>query len=452
MAKPDSAQDGGWGFVVVIATSMCFFLCAGMTRCVGVLYSSLKGEFDSSAAMTGALASIVIACAHFICPVGAIICRRLGSRGTMILGGSTTAACLFISAWARTIYQMYALFMVAGFGLGLVMVSGLVAVAERFKKYYKAAVGVASAGVGVGLVVSPLLLQLLLDTYGWRGTMLITAGITCNICVGGALFRPLKSLKKVGEQSERVGSYTTIPMQQLNQEQHDEPTTRRPRVKLKQQRKCPSLITSIAKSLGLDLFLSNCSFTFFCWINLLANMPYICYIVFIFPRASAIGISDQASSLVLSAFGIASIFGRLASGFLVNWKFSSIKVYAAALLICCGGTLLTQLESFWSFVISGVIMGFFTGVMQALTVVVVSKFVGKDNIGAGIGICYCINGIGDLVGPIMTGGIFDVTGSYPAVFYFLAGLFFVAFLQMMCLPVVNKSSLPCRTNSKVVIV
>ena len=67
MTKPGDAQDGGWGFVVVIATSVCYFLIASMTRCVGVLYASLKAEFDISAAMMGVLASIVLACSHSIC-------------------------------------------------------------------------------------------------------------------------------------------------------------------------------------------------------------------------------------------------------------------------------------------------------------------------------------------------------------------------------------------------
>ena len=277
------------------------------------------------------------------------------------------------------------------------MVSGLVAVAERFKKYYKAANGVASAGIGVGLVASPPMLQYLLDTYGWRGTVLITAGIICNICVGGMLFRPLKPAQTIGRQSEDVGNEEMVPMQQLDQDQELGDGANRCNCKGQ------SMIKRIATSLNLHLFQKSHSYAFFCWINALANMPYICYIVFIFPRASAVGISDLASALLLSMFGTASIFGRLVSGILINWKFSSIKVFAVSLLFCSGGTLLTQLESFASFVISCIIMGIFTGVTQAVTVVVVSKCVGQENVGGGIGMCYFFNGIADVVGPIITG-------------------------------------------------
>ncbi|XP_022087237.1 monocarboxylate transporter 12-like isoform X2 [Acanthaster planci] len=395
------SPDGGWSIIIVIATSVCLFLTVGMTRCVGVLYSSWKSEFETSAAMTGALASIVLACAHFISPIGAIVCRGLGCRVTMILGGTLTATSLLISSWAQNIYQMYVLLAVAGFGIGLGFVAGLVVVAIYFKKYYKAANGVASSGIGIGLVAFPPLLQLLLDSYGWRGTLVIMAGITCNICVGGALFRPLHSSKNNNEQSERSGN-EAIAMQQQNQtENEDEVTICQPHVQRRHRCAC-ALLSPVAKSLGLHL-LRNWSFTFFCWINILATMPYICYLVFIFPRASAVGISDQASSLVVSVLGITSIFGRLISGVLINWKFSSVKVFAAALLFCSGATLLTQLEIVWSFVASSCLMGFFTGVTQATTSVVVRQCVGNDNIGTGIGMCFFFNGIADLVGPIMTG-------------------------------------------------
>ncbi len=43
------------------------------------------------------------------------------------------------------------------------------------------------------IIVMPLLIQMFLDTYGWRGTMLLLAGLNSNLIMCGALLRPLQT-------------------------------------------------------------------------------------------------------------------------------------------------------------------------------------------------------------------------------------------------------------------
>lgn len=44
----------------------------------------------------------------------------------------------------------------------------------------------------IGTFIFPPVIQLLIDTYGWRGCTVILAGVFLNICVCGALMRDLK--------------------------------------------------------------------------------------------------------------------------------------------------------------------------------------------------------------------------------------------------------------------
>ena len=56
--------------------------------------------------------------------------------------------------------------------------------------------GIAVAGSGIGGFVFPPLVEFLIATYSWRGTLLILGGVMLNIVLCGALFRPIVAFKK----------------------------------------------------------------------------------------------------------------------------------------------------------------------------------------------------------------------------------------------------------------
>ncbi|KAI0229981.1 hypothetical protein LSAT2_019614 [Lamellibrachia satsuma] len=52
------------------------------------------------------------------------------------------------------------------------------------------------SGLGIGTIIFPPLIEILVDEYGWRGAALIVAGLVLNGCVFGALLRPLELNKQ----------------------------------------------------------------------------------------------------------------------------------------------------------------------------------------------------------------------------------------------------------------
>lgn len=58
-----------------------------------------------------------------------------------------------------------------------------VLVQQRFHKNRTLATGIAMMGNGVGSIFAPIWTTLLLSTYGWRGTVIIHAGVVLNGCV-----------------------------------------------------------------------------------------------------------------------------------------------------------------------------------------------------------------------------------------------------------------------------
>jgi hypothetical protein len=77
-------------------------------------------------------------------------------------------------------------------------------VAHYFESKRTLAMGLASCGSGIGAFILNPLSKYLIDVYGWRGTLLIQAGIQLNCILCGALFRPLTKQNQPVPQAENT--------------------------------------------------------------------------------------------------------------------------------------------------------------------------------------------------------------------------------------------------------
>ena len=80
-------------------------------------------------------------------------------------------------------------FFFSGIALALLQIPGQAQLGQYFDKYYPLARGVCTACGALGIIVFPPLTQVLLDTYGWRNTLLLLGGIYLHMIISGILFR-----------------------------------------------------------------------------------------------------------------------------------------------------------------------------------------------------------------------------------------------------------------------
>ena len=94
-------------------------------------------------------------------------------------------------------------FLLLGIGLGLIYLPAIVSVTYYFEKRRAFATGLAVCGSGLGTFIFAPLSKILVETYTWKGAVLIEAGLLLNCIVCGALFRPLEmETKKVTMDSD----------------------------------------------------------------------------------------------------------------------------------------------------------------------------------------------------------------------------------------------------------
>lgn len=70
------------------------------------------------------------------------------------------------------------------------------------------AYGIGLSGSGIGTFVLAPVVQFLINLYSWRGALLVLSAFVANLCVCGALLRPI-TLQHFTEEEEESGEDTT---------------------------------------------------------------------------------------------------------------------------------------------------------------------------------------------------------------------------------------------------
>ena len=83
------------------------------------------------------------------------------------------------------------------------------AMAHHFDKWLDVSLGIVSSAGSLGMLVYPFLLEYLLMEYGWRGSLLIVAGMNLNVCVCGALMSPAPKVISQKENNAQISNRRT---------------------------------------------------------------------------------------------------------------------------------------------------------------------------------------------------------------------------------------------------
>ena len=97
----------------------------------------------------------------------------------------------------------------SGSALGLAATASSTAMVHHFDQWLDVSVGIVSSAGSLGILVYPFLLDYLLMEYGWRGSLLIVAGMNLNVCVCGALMFPAPNETSQKESNAQISNRRT---------------------------------------------------------------------------------------------------------------------------------------------------------------------------------------------------------------------------------------------------
>ncbi|XP_022093727.1 monocarboxylate transporter 12-like [Acanthaster planci] len=432
--------------------------------CASVLYLNWRDEFESSAKDTAVVMSVMGCLSLFCCLPGGVLTKRYGCRFSGMLGGALCSLGFLCGHWASNLVYLYIAAAILGIGAGLVYNSTMVAVAQHFKKHYKAANSVAYAGFGTGSMAAPPVVQLLLGSFGWRGAMLVTSAFAANMVPLCAFFRPPDPLDRsrlepgpsgdelhhrrgaeedvpsLGEDGvSDAGKECSVSLTAQDGNNDSERTGRSYFPHIMREGRITRMCQGAVTGLGLDTLLKSYRFTLLCIVEFEITLAYMAFVQFAIPRAEGIGVEPSSAAFLLSIAGIGSLLGRLGNGLMLVSRMS-VECVAGLCVVTAGASIfLMNVDSYASLAVASFTQGFTCGALFTIGNVLVRRYVGLRSFPICIGLYNAFaGGIGSLLGPFIAGWLLDLTSSYEIVFYFMGGVYLATAPQFLLFPLLKR--------------
>jgi len=384
-----------YGYVVV---AVCFAIQVvgwGIHNSFGIFFAPLLHEFDwSRASVAGAGAVSVL-----IHGIGSIVAGgmndRIGPRKIMTGCGLLMGAGYMLMSRVDTLWEIYLFYgLIIGIGVSGTDVVLLSTAARWFHTRRGIVTGIIKVGTGLGMVIMPLFITLLLNHFAWRTTFFILGVVILVVYVllAQLLVRD-PALKK---------QYPDNARQTDNR--------------------------ALSREEGLTFrdILRTRRFWTLCVVTLLVVSCTYTVMMHIVPHLLDIGVSPAKAASVLSIVGGISIVGRLVLGAIVDKTGAKKALMIPISLLFTALWVLVFAKTMGMFYLFAVIQGFAHGGFYALISPTVAEFFGTREHGIILGAVIFSTTIGGSVGPFAAGYVFDVTGTYSVVFAGLAGISLVA--------------------------
>ena len=307
------------------------------------------------------------------------------------------------------------------------LTSATTAVQFYFAKRRPLANGISQCGAGVGGMTIPLLYNILITEYTWRGTLLVYGGVMLNGLICAALIRP-----------EDMQMSDTKKDQRSKLQYSD-----------KSSSECPS-----DKSHTSSLYTSLKSITSLCDCSIFTNAAFVVYIVgffllmlgydFVFTylpiKAVDNGTNRSKAPLLITVIGATGTAFRLIGGFISTGDATRRQVIFAAATLISG---LCSIISIWcisfsSLVIYAAIFGATSGLYRSQYASVAVDIVGVDRSAIALSLSLAVSGIAIAISLPIAGLCSDLTGGYVLSFASLGTVQVVSGLLLLFIPVLLK--------------
>ncbi|CAH8451233.1 unnamed protein product [Schistosoma bovis] len=191
------APDGGWSWIVLLATFLNFFLIDGIFFSVGLLMVEWADHFEASKTKVSLVSSLMLGCYQMIGPFAAALTNKFGCRTVALFGCALASVSIFISSLMPTVDALIITFgILVGSSFGLIYLPALIAVSFYFNRKRELASGIAVAGTPFGAVVFGPLAGYLIQLYGWSCTLVFFSAFILHGIILSCLYRPLKPMHK----------------------------------------------------------------------------------------------------------------------------------------------------------------------------------------------------------------------------------------------------------------
>ncbi len=340
-------------------------------------------------------------------PIEGFLVDRFGPRRLVLAGAFIAGLGLISLAFMESLWMFYGSVLLVSLGnSACVGIPRNWAIVQWFRRLRGRAMGIGASGA---VISGPLVILVvwLVEAFGWRAAFVVMGLVTWLVCIPLALvFR------------SRPEQYGYLPDGDPP-EPEEAPSSDSPPGRGRSTGDDAANMT-VRQALRSRAF----------WVLTLVfgaqTMGVSGLVVHFIPYFESIGFTRAEAASVLGFYTVLSIFGRLGSGWLMD--FVDKRVVLAGLLSCqaVGFLILANITSYWHVVPFALLYGTAFGGMMPARGMIISSFFGRQSFGAIHGLSQSATVVSGMVAPILMGWVFDQTQSYIIAIYILTAVAAIA--------------------------
>jgi MFS family permease len=412
-----------WYLIGLMIISMA--LVFGIRTSFSIFFDPVLNYFHWFRGSTALMLSLNIFIYGLAAPVAGILVDRWKPRTVAVIGilllALSTAGCYF----AKSLWYFYLMFGAIG-PIGSAFCASPVlnaSVINWFGKKRGLAVGLGQIGGGLSFVYG-LMVQSVIDTWGWQVNFLVLGGLILVVLMPLYLVffyhRPEdKGLLPYGVEKPGEGNFNVdmlAPVKEWN-------------------------LGVAYRTYQLWLFV----FTEVCFWGIGNYMIIAHQIKF----AEDVGFSALMATSVFALFGFASILGQIASA--ISDKIGREITLTISVVLAIGGLValmsVQNTSQLWLLYVYAISSGFATGIYSPVIIVGLADIFHGKNISSISGLLSTGMGLGGVIGPWLGGFIFDRQGSYHLAFLIAIAAFVLGTLSFWMAAPRNAEKLRARRMS-----
>ena len=385
----------GWRVAAAAALGMFVSFASVLVYTFGIFLKPISETFSWNRESVSGAFGIAAMTAAVCAPITGMLLDRFGPRRVIVpavvVFGATFAS---LSVLTGHLWHYYALFFVFG---TVAMATSQVAYSRAISTWFQERLGAALAfgmcGSALGAMVLPPIAQRLIDALGWR-----RAALAIGIAIVAIGLPTVLAFVR-----ERPGSRSVDGQQNA---------------------------TGATVGEGLrDYRFWVLVVVLFC-ISIAQNGTVTHLSALLTDR----GVDPDRAAIAVSTLGGAALFGRLATGWLIDRFFAPYVSFALLVAAALGTFLLSGAASLGAGVLGATLIGFSMGGEADVIPYLVARYFGLRSFSVLYALTWTFYAIAGAIGPVLMGKAFDATGSYASLLLWLAVSTLVIAPLMLLLP------------------
>ncbi len=437
-------KDTGWSWMVMLGCCLVHvFIIGGAIKSFGILYVEFMERFQSGAEKASWIIVFAQGLLLLFSPLGNYVALQLSYRFVVFSGGILISLGFIFSMFANSIEYLYFSYgLCVGIGSAFSWSPSIAAMGQYFSNRRALANGIAVGGAGIGSLFLPPLMRYVLDNYGYKGALLILAGLMLHVSFSAFLLRPTQFYANKNTQKSLIYRPVTNVKHMCKSE---EARIEKANEGIGEKKSChgnylcsffcPGFGSSNATASSLFRWelLKSPLFVLFGVSAFLFFSGFPSLFIIIPAHAQQVGYSKRDAAFLVSIMGIADLIGRVGTGWFADYKIiRTSRIIVVSQLITCLATILSPLVDNYIFLcVTCWINGMFTGSFMAVIPGLLAEALGVAQLASSMGLIGLFMGCGVFVAPPSVGSLRDTTGSWNASFYFTATMLLLSSISMM---------------------